>query len=121
MIKTEMNKKGKVFEQPKSEIKIFEAFKPETIELENKEAFSKYASQHADDIAGLSTYKLNKAFYIKGYRITKRKGEIGLETNRYIPMNKTNDKTGLKLLDEKINYIIEVLKDNGLIGEEEEK
>jgi hypothetical protein len=64
---------------------------------------------------------------IAGYRITKLKKEISLTTNRYIPFDRMNENTNknsineaIDLLNKKVNYIIDVLKENGLIGSDDE-
>jgi hypothetical protein len=102
-------------------IKVFEEYKPEKMVFEKKEDFIKYLSIHLPDAKHLSTYKLNKKFSVKGYRITKVKGEISLTTNHYIPKHTVDAKsdTDLKILDDKINYIIEVLKEKHIIEVDE--
>jgi hypothetical protein len=105
-------------------IKVFEEYKPEKMVFEKKEDFIKYLSIHLPDVKHLSTYKLNKKFSVKGYRITKVKGEISLTTNRYLPKDvvdtkETKSDTDLKILDEKINYIMEVLKEKHIIEVDE--
>jgi hypothetical protein len=105
-------------------IKVFEEYKPERMMFEKKEDFIKYLSIHLSDVKQLSTYKLNKKFSVKGYRITKVKGEISLVANHYLPKNVTEVKetkcdSDLKILDDKINFIIDVLKEKHIIDIDE--
>jgi hypothetical protein len=100
-------------------IKVLEKFKPEK-QIFNKEEFFKYLSLHRDEIKDISTKKLNKMFSTNGYRITKIKGEIAIRTNNFIPKeNRTFKSNDLKILDDKINFVIDVLKEKGLIEDED--
>ena len=63
-------------EQPK--IKTIEKFSPDVMEFENKEEFAEYLEKHLEELEKETTQKLNKMFSIKGYRITKIRGEISL-------------------------------------------
>ncbi|GHU25852.1 hypothetical protein FACS189472_18990 [Alphaproteobacteria bacterium] len=109
-------------------VKVIEEFTPKKISLRSKEDFQKYLDIHKNDVKDVSIYKLNKMFSIPNYRVTKIKGEIALTVHRYISLesrlNKISDikqsvkMEDMKLLDDKINYIIEILKENNLIGEE---
>jgi hypothetical protein len=59
-------------------------------------------------------------FSINGYSITEIKGEIAIRTNNFIPKeNRTFKSNDLKILDDKINFIMEVLKERRLIEDEE--
>ncbi|GHU21750.1 hypothetical protein FACS189472_14540 [Alphaproteobacteria bacterium] len=110
--------------------KVLETFTPKLTKFNNKEEFLKYLDIHKMDLKDTSTYKMNKMFSIPGYRITKIKGEIGLMTAHYIPKDERGGNKDintlsngvkiedLKLLDNKINYIIEILKENSLINDE---
>jgi hypothetical protein len=102
---------------------MFEEYKPERMSLEKKEDFIKYLSIHLSDVKYPSTNKLDKKFSVKGYRITKVKGEISLATNHYLPKNtiETKNNSDLKILDDKINYIIEVLKEKNIIEVNDEE
>jgi hypothetical protein len=64
-------------------------------------------------------------FSIAGYRITKLKDEISLVAEKQCSRENLGVSNGvsssvLKLLDEKIYYIIDVLKDNNLIPTEKD-
>jgi 6-phosphogluconolactonase (cycloisomerase 2 family) len=105
-------------------IRILEPFTPKRTTF-TKDEFIKYLSLHKDDLLTYTTYKLNKMFSIAGYRITKLKGEISLVAEKQNSRENINVSNGVsssvvKLLDEKINYIIDVLKDNNLIPTEED-
>jgi hypothetical protein len=112
-------------------IKVLEKFEPE-IKVFTKDDFLKYLELHKNDLKEISTFKLNKMFSIKGYQITRIKNEIGLKISSYIPKNiayknKNNTITennnnflnDLKLLDDKIEFIIQVLKEHEMIPNEE--
>jgi hypothetical protein len=125
----------------KTILKVIEKYEPERTEFENKKDFEKYASAHLSEMQDCSTFKLNKKFLVKGYRITKKKNEICLITDHYAPTPSATTaaatpavtaaaaavtglldaqqfeafKQDLKLLDEKINYIVKVLRDNEII------
>jgi hypothetical protein len=104
-------KKVKVEFSVVNKIKVIEAYELEVKIFQRKEEFEKYLSTHADDLKEMTTYKLNKAFNVKGYRITKIKGEIGLATQHYIPKSKlVGRKEDLQILNGKINLIVEILK-----------
>ena len=60
------------------QMKVLERFQPETITCDSKEEFQEYLNKHADTLNSLTTQKLNRMFNVKGYRVTKIKGEIGL-------------------------------------------
>jgi hypothetical protein len=113
-------------ETPKKSVKIVEAFTPNQMVFDSKEDFIKYMNSRLPEFKDYSTYKLNKLFAVKGYRVTKIKGEIGLCTDHYISKEKLKGKVSngpdvtrdMKLLDEKIAYLTQVLKDNGLIEDE---
>jgi hypothetical protein len=109
-------------------IKILE---PITVDKKifSKEDFIKYLSLHKDELEKFSTNRLNKMFSIPKYRITKIKGSITLMINNYKSVRERNTdgknddlkddlRDDLKLLDEKIEYIISVLKENNLITDE---
>jgi hypothetical protein len=107
-----------ITEDKENPIKVYEEFKPEK-QTFTKEEFINYLKDHKDDLKNVTTYKMNRRFTIKGYRINRIRGELCLVVNRYI--SKENKPIGkdLKILDEKINYVILVLKDHDLIPDEE--
>ena len=59
-------------------LKVLEKFQPETITFNNKHEFQEYLNKHIVAMNALTTQKLNKMFSVKGYHITKIKGEIAL-------------------------------------------
>ena len=67
------------FKKQLPEIKIIEKFSPDITEFENKEEFIEYLQSNKEDMDKLTTQKLNKMYHIKGYKITKLKGEICLK------------------------------------------
>jgi hypothetical protein len=117
-VETEIKRVRKVKPEPPvvNKTKVIEAYELEVKVFQKKEKFEKYLSTHADDLKEMTTYKLNKAFTVKGYRITKIKGEIGLATQHYIPKSKlVKRKEDLQILNDKINLIVEILKERGII------
>jgi hypothetical protein len=105
-------------------IQILEPFTPKRTTF-TKDEFIKYLSLHKDDLLTYFTYKLNNMFSIARYWITKLKGEISLVAEKpnnreSICVGNNSSSSVLKLLDEKINYIIHVLKDNNLVPTEEQ-
>jgi 6-phosphogluconolactonase (cycloisomerase 2 family) len=101
-------------------IRILEPFTPKMTTF-TRDEFIKYLSLHKNDLLTYTTYKLNKMFSIGSYRITKLKGEISLVAKKQnIRENVGVSSSVVKLLDEKINYIVDVLKDNNLIATEKD-
>jgi hypothetical protein len=84
-IPTKKVKKVEVEPPVIKKIKEIEAYEPEVKEFKKKEEFEKYLPTRMDELKEITTYKLDKAFTVRGYRITKTKGEIGLATQHYIP------------------------------------
>ena len=69
------------FKKEQPQIKTIEKFSPDVMEFENKEEFAEYLDKHREELDKETTQKLNKMFSIKGYRITKIKGEISLRAD----------------------------------------
>jgi hypothetical protein len=111
-----------------SSVKVLEKFEPEK-KVFTKDDFLRYLELHKNELKDISTFKLNKMFSIKGYQITRIKKEIRLKITSYIPKiiaykNRDNGASDisadLKLLDDKIDYIIQVLKDHDMIPSEDD-
>ena len=71
-----------IFKKELPQIKIIERYSPDIINFETKEDFIEYLDKHREELAQLSTCKLNKLCKIKGYHITKLNGEISLRSAR---------------------------------------
>jgi hypothetical protein len=121
-----------VEQKPITPIRILERWQPETMTFERKEDFQKYLSEHLEELDELSTNKLNRMIRIPGYRITKllnkekEMQEILLKTDRYVPQGKNESKEKkisdpIKALDSKLRFIVEVLKEKGILDEVEEE
>jgi hypothetical protein len=121
-----------VEEKPLPQVRILERWQPEKKTFENKEDFQKYLAEHLEELNALSTNKLNRMIQVRGYRITKllnaerTKQEISLKTDRYVPQEKKEIKDEklidlMKALDSKFEYIVEVLKEKGILDEVEEE
>lgn len=72
------------------ELKLIEPIKNYTKEFNTTDEFNLWYSKNKSSIDSLTTHKLNKMFYIKGYRITKIKGILCLK--RYEEKNKEEKK-----------------------------
>jgi predicted transcriptional regulator len=121
-----------VEQKPITPVRILERWQPETMTFERKEDFQKYLSEHLEELNALSTNKLNRMIRIPGYRITKllnaekTKQEISLKTDRYVTQEKKETKEEkltdmIKALDSKFEFIVEVLKEKGILDEVEEE
>ena len=116
-----------IFKRELPQIKIIEKYSPDIINFETKEDFIEYLDQHREELNKLSTCKLNKLCKIKGYHITKLKGEISLrsaQTTEDIEtksqseriMNEIEDlKTVIKQLHYNYQTLISKLSEAGII------
>ena len=77
-------------------IKVIEPIRNYLQEFETPQDFSKYYEMNKDEMNKWTTQKLNKSLHVKGYRITKIKGEI---------MLKAESKKKINELDEKMDYV----------------
>jgi hypothetical protein len=111
-------------------LRVLEKYEPEKKNFETKEEFQLYLSEHLDEMNLMTTQKLNRTFIITGCRITKllnaekTKSEISLKSDKSYQREKQNVKEArvgfaLKTLDEKIESIIEVLKERELLVDED--
>lgn len=60
-------------------LKIVEPIREYLKEFETVDEFNKYYIKHKSDIDSQTTHTLNKKYHIKGYRITKIKGDLQLK------------------------------------------
>ena len=99
------------FKKPLPEIKIIEKFSPDITEFENKEEFIEYLQDNKEEMDKLTTQKLNKMYHIKGYKITKLKGEICLKKdNTTDSKDKNRDNTEMTKVLETQSVEINELK-----------
>ena len=61
------------------DLKILEPIKNYLKEFNTPEEFNNFYSLNKDELNKLTTHKLNKMYHVKGYRITKIKGELMLK------------------------------------------
>ncbi len=71
--------KIKTVQKDPIDIPILEAFQPDIIAFDTKEEFIEYLTENKEELDAMTTHRLNKAFEIEGYVITKVKGVIGLK------------------------------------------
>lgn len=74
-------------------IKILEAFSPEVITFDTKEEFIDYFTENKEIMDAMTTNKLNKAFKINGYTITKLAGVISLKKKHHQTIDESIDST----------------------------
>ena len=61
------------------DIKILEPIKNYLKEFNSVEEFNNFYSLNKKELDQITTHKLNKMYHVKGYRITKIKGELMLK------------------------------------------
>jgi hypothetical protein len=101
-------------ERLKESITIKERYEPSIEEYDDVHKFKEYLAEHLDELNKLSTYKLNKRFHIKNYRISKLDGKISLVrcSSPQRHTNRSSDeinilKKRIGMLEQKINQIID--------------
>ena len=95
------------------DLKIIKPVEKYLKEFESPEEFNVFYAKNKDDIDSQTTHKLNKQYHIKGYVITKIKGELCLKK----PWTKKNNNQSsddllvrVKRLEETVNKIIDLLQ-----------
>ena len=100
--------KIKTVQKDPIDIPILEAFQPDIITFDTKEEFIEYLTENKEELDAMTTHRLNKAFEIEGYVITKVKGVIGLKKKSKInPI--TNDV--LDAIHEKLDFLMSYFND----------
>ena len=95
------------------DLKVIEPIKNYLKEFKTVDEFNLYYSKNKDEIDSMTTHKLNKMYFINGYRITKIKGKLCLkkyvekENDESCELNKM--KKEIELLKSTINEIIKVI------------
>lgn len=102
-----------------NDVKIIEPISKYTKEFDTVDEFNLYYNKHKNDMDSLTTHKLNKMYYIKGYHITKIKNVLMLKKIKEENINgeqKNNFiseiselKQEIKQIKETINNIIHFL------------
>ena len=102
------------------DLKIIKPVEKYLKEFDLPEEFNVFYAKNKDEIDSQTTHKLNKQYHIKGYVITKIKGELCLK-KPWIKKNNnesssTIDFTSLevrvKRLEETVNKIIDLIQPN---------
>ena len=105
------------------DLKIIKPVEKYLKEFESPEEFNVFYAKNKDDIDSQTTHKLNKQYHIKGYVITKIKGELCLKKPW---MKKNNNQSSVEMssqmgslesrvkrLEETVNKIIDLIQPNG--------
>ena len=104
------------------DLKIIKPVEKYLKEFESPEEFNVFYAKNKDEIDSQTTHKLNKQYHIKGYVITKIKGELCLKK----PWTKKNNnqssvemssqmeslESRVKRLEETVNKIIDLIQPN---------
>ena len=102
------------------DLKIIKPVEKYLKEFESPEEFNVFYAKNKDDIDSKTTHKLNKQYHIKGYVITKIKGELCLK-KPWIKKNNNESSTTIdftslesrvKRLEETVNKIIDLIQSN---------
>ena len=105
------------------DLKIIKPVEKYLKEFESPEEFNVFYAKNKDEIDSQTTHKLNKQYHIKGYVITKIKGELCLKKPW---MKKNNNQSSIEMssqmgslesrvkrLEETVNKIIDLIQPNG--------
>ena len=100
------------------DLKIIKPVEKYLKEFESPEEFNVFYAKNKDEIDSQTTHKLNKQYHIKGYVITKIKGELCLKkpwikkNNNESSSNVLDLEVRVKRLEETVNKIIDLLQPN---------
>jgi hypothetical protein len=99
-------------EKPTPSLPIKERYEPSIEDFDSVEDFKAYLAEHRDELEKLTTYKLNKRFFIKNYKISKLNGKISLVAQKEGKI--TSEELAMirkrfSVLEGKINQIIDYL------------
>ena len=90
------------------DLKIIEPIKNHLKEFKTVDEFNLYYSKNKEEIDSMTTHKLNKMYFINGYRITKIKGKLCLKNH----VEKENDEScELNKMKKEINQLKEVINE----------
>ena len=103
-------------------LKVIEPIKNYLKEFTSPDEFNLFYQSKKDELDNLTTHKLNKMYYIKGYHITKIQGKLMLKKWDKIEKQKIEEnqkkelkeevqnlKEDMKKIKEAINRIIDVI------------
>ncbi len=101
------------------DLKILEPIKNYLKEFNTPEEFNNFYSLNKDELNKLTTHKLNKMYHVKGYRITKIKGELMLKkwddskvkpNEEFVSVNDIEEiREDIKKIKATVNNIIEFI------------
>ncbi len=101
------------------DLKILEPIKNYLKEFNTPEEFNNFYSLNKDELNKLTTHKLNKMYHVKGYRITKIKGELMLKkwddskvkpNEEFVSLNDIEEiREDIKKIKATVNNIIEFI------------
>ena len=101
------------------DIKILEPIRNYLKEFNTVEEFNNFYSLNKDELDKQTTHKLNKMYHVKGYRITKIKGELMLKKWDDSKKEETNIKDEIEAIKDEmgkikltINNIIDFINNN---------
>lgn len=90
------------------DIKVIEPIKHYLKEFKTVDEFNLWYSKNKDEVDALTTHKLNKMYFIDGYRITKIKGVLMLK--KWVDKGeKTSKTTDIDELRTQVNEIRDVV------------
>ena len=101
------------------DLKILEPIKNYLKEFNTPEEFNNFYSLNKDELNKLTTHKLNKMYHVKGYRITKIKGQLMLKkwddskvkpNEEFVSVNDIEEiREDIKKIKATVNNIIEFI------------
>ena len=100
------------------DLKIIKPVEKYLKEFDSPEEFNVFHAKNKDEIDSQTTHKLNKQYHIKGYVITKIKGELCLKkpwikkNNNESSSNVLDLEVRVKRLEETVNKIIDLRQPN---------
>ena len=101
------------------DLKIIKPVEKYLKEFDSPEEFNVFYAKNKDEIDSQTTHKLNKQYHIKGYVITKIKGELCLKkpwikknNNESSATDFTSLEVRVKRLEETVNKIIDLIQPN---------
>ena len=100
------------------DLKIIKPVEKYLKEFDSPEEFNVFYAKNKDEIDSQTTHKLNKQYHIKGYVITKIKGELCLKkpwikkNNNESSSNLLDLESRVKRLEETVNKIIDLIQPN---------
>ena len=92
-----------------NDVKIIEPISKYTKEFDTVDEFNLYYNKHKNDMDSLTTHKLNKMYYIKGYHITKIKNVLMLKKIKEENINDNQKNIEISELKQEIKQIKETI------------